>query len=616
MPFGSMVLPDGGVRFRLWAPAAKSVSLCLYAGGDCVSDSLVLMKREDGGCFTLSVPPGSAGAGSRYHFLIDDEIRVPDPASRFQPEDVHGPSEVIDPAAWHWQDVNWHGRTWEEAVIYELHVGAFTAAGTFSAVTEQLDYLRDLGITVIELMPVADFPGQRNWGYDGVLPYAPDSRYGRPDELKALVEAAHRRGLMVLLDVVYNHFGPEGNYLHRYAPQFYDDVRTTPWGESFNFSGRQAHWVRRFFIHNALYWLEEYNLDGLRLDAVHAIADSSRQAFLDELAGSVADYFPGSRKIHLVLENDGNNARYLARNREGKPLAYSAQWNDDFHHCLHVILTGETNGYYRDYVSDPVALLGRCLSEGFAYQGDISPFRHHSPRGEPSGHLPPAAFIVFLQNHDQVGNRPNGERIASLVSYAPLRAATALMLLSPYLPLIFMGQEWGCRKPFPFFCDFDPALHASVREGRLAECTGNGFPGGEVPDPCAEGEFNSAVLDRPPGHETEYLAWHFLHRHLLGLRQRHITGRLKGTPGAKSRCNRIGDRALAAGWHLGDGSILTLLANLGDAACRLNEDLQVSGRLIYTTHPRPRGIEKSGKLPPWSVFWFLQAAGNRGEGRA
>jgi hypothetical protein len=340
---GAECLPGRGVRFRLWAPAHDRIGLLLGKDGRCLP-----MKSISGGWHELDVP--DAGAGSPYLFQLPDGTKVPDPASRFQPEDVHGPSEVIDPSEYRWTDQAWAGRPWHEAVVYELHVGAFTAAGTFIAAIERLDHLVELGVTALEIMPVADFPGGRNWGYDGVLPYAPDSSYGRPEEFKALIEAAHARGLMVLLDVVYNHSGPDGNFLPAYAPQFFTERHKTPWGAAINYDGEDSRPVREFVIQNALYWIHEFNLDGLRFDAVHAIMDDSPEHLLDELARRVR--LAASRPVHLILENEENQSSRLIRNEAGVPLTYTAQWNDDVHHVLHVAATREDKGYYADYLGD------------------------------------------------------------------------------------------------------------------------------------------------------------------------------------------------------------------------------------------------------------------------
>jgi 1,4-alpha-glucan branching enzyme/maltooligosyltrehalose trehalohydrolase len=547
--------------------------------------------------------------GTRYRFRIDKDIRVPDPASRFQPDDVHGDSVVVDPAAWRWQDSGWKGRPLEETVIYELHVGSFTPDGDFSGVRNRLDYLAELGVTAIELMPVADFPGRRNWGYDGVCLFAPDSRYGGPDALKALIEAAHARGLMVFLDVVYNHFGPDGNYLHLYAPQFFTTHHTTPWGAGINYDGNQHHWVREFILHNALYWLEEYHFDGLRLDAVHAIRDDSRPDILVELAERVRAAFGEDRHIHLVLENDRNAARYLERDGARGPKWYAAQWNDDIHHALHVLITGETNGYYQDYVQRPLRHLARCLGEGFAYQGEPSAWRGDKPRGEPSAQLPATAFVAFLQNHDQVGNRAFGERINSLSGTAPLRAALSLLLLLPSPPLLFMGQEWGCRQPFLYFCDLGAELAESVTAGRRREFAR--LPGfrtasarARIPDPMDEHSFSICVLDWTLRSDPAHRSWLRLHRELLALRRRELIPRLRGAPGGGD-CRELGDRTLRARWPLGDGSELLLLANLGDDPFRGAG--MPPGRVLYVTHATRPGPPPDDILPPWSVVWYLHS---------
>src|SRR6516164_3774082 len=411
MPFGAELEADGKVRFRLWAPPHRAVQIELDG------EAVALETLGEGWHELVTV---RAHAGTRYRFVLPGGLRVPDPASRFQPEDVHGPSEVVDPAAYMWSDADWSGRRWEEAVIYEMHIGAFTPEGTFRAAIGKLDYLVTLGITAIEIMPIADFPGRWNWGYDGVLPYAPDSSYGRPEDLKALVEAAHGRGLMVLLDVVYNHFGPEGAYIHAIAPQTFTDRHKTPWGSAINFDGPECGAAREFFIHNALYWIEEFHLDGLRLDAVHAILDDSPKHILEELAERVRAATP-DQHIHLILENEENHAKRLARGASGEPRWYTAQWNDDIHHVLHVAASGETKGYYGDYKGDPEKL-GRALAEGFAFQGELMTYRDHA-RGQPSAKLPPTAFVAFIQNHDQVGNRAFGDRISD---FAPAEAVRAI----------------------------------------------------------------------------------------------------------------------------------------------------------------------------------------------
>ncbi|MBL8541728.1 MAG: malto-oligosyltrehalose trehalohydrolase, partial [Betaproteobacteria bacterium] len=464
MPFGCELLPSGGARFRLWAPGARAVALRLHAAGEQPQEAAAAALGQ--GWFEAE--RGRARAGDRYQFVIDGDLAVPDPAARWNPEDVHGASAIVDPLAFDWQDTAWRGRPWHEVVLYEVHVGTFSPEGTFAGVEQRLDHLVALGVTAIEIMPVADFPGARDWGYDGALLFSPDAAYGTPDDLKRLVQAAHARRLMVFLDVVYNHFGPEGNYLYVYARQFFTERHHTPWGGAIDFEGPASRTVRDFYVHNALYWIEEFHIDGLRLDAVHAIYDASRPDILVEIAAAVRAGPGADRHVHLVLENDDNAARYLCRGGE-RDGCYDAQWNDDIHHALHVLLTGESEGYYADYADDPLAHLGRCLAEGFAYQGERSPYREGQPRGEPSAGLPATAFVSFLQNHDQIGNRAFGERLAALAAPERLAAAVAVVLLAPSPPLLFMGEEWGSTQPFLFFCDFEPTLAPQVTAGRRRE---------------------------------------------------------------------------------------------------------------------------------------------------
>lgn len=595
MPFGTALFADG-TRFRLWAPDCGAVMLHLSGHGD-----HPMPKHEDG--WAELVVPG-IGAGARYGFRVGD-LTVPDPASRHQPDDVHGLSEVIDPNGYAWADSSWRGRPWEDAVVYELHVGAFTPEGTFQAAMAKLDYLVDLGVTAIELMPLAEFPGSRGWGYDGVLIYAPEASYGRPEDLKALVDCAHAKGLMVMLDVVYNHFGPEGNYLHVTARRFFTERHHTPWGQAINYDGADAAPVREFVIHNALYWLEEYHLDGLRLDAVHAIMDDSAKIVLEELAERVRAAFP-DRHLHLVLENDDNAAHLLRRGEDGKPLYYTAQWNDDYHHALHRLLTGEAGGYYRDYAPDPMAHLVRCLTEGFAYQGEESEHRDGAHRGQPSPHLPPMAFVSFLQNHDQIGNRALGERIDKLAQLPLVHAATALLLLGPQPPMLFQGEEWGASTPFLYFCDFGPELAEAVRQGRKREFAHfpqfQGKGAATVPDPVDPATFARSKLDwaeqigAPHAHRLRTV------RELLSIRRRDIAPRLAGMNGASAWCDMLGPRAFKAYWTLGDGSRLTIIANF--SAVPLPGVVPGEGRLLYSTYG---GV---GALPAWGVDWYLDDRGS------
>ena len=596
-PFGANLLGDGRARFALWAPDATSVDLLLRG-------ETVPMSGNEAGLFEVEAP---AAHGDLYRYRIDGDGEVPDPASRYQPEDAHGPSMVVDPESFEWDDEGWAGRPWEETVLYELHVGTFSPEGTYSGAEARLDHLVELGITALQIMPLSDFPGRRNWGYDGVLPYAPDSSYGAPDGLKSLISAAHGRGLQVFLDVVYNHFGPDGNYLHAYAKSFFTERHETPWGAGINYDGDGGRIVRDFFAHNALYWLEEYRFDGLRFDAVHAIQDDSPTHFLEELSGRVRRGPGANRHVHLVLENEGNNASYLGPRNGGRRPLYDAQWDDDYHNSLHVALTGEDASYYADYADAPIERFGRCLAEGFAYQGEASPNKGEA-RGEPSGDLAPTAFVSFLQNHDQVGNRAFGDRISALASPEAVEAAAAIYLVSPHVPMLFMGEEWAASTPFLFFCDFDEDLAPLVTEGRRAEFAK--FPEfsdpgtrDRIPDPGAEGTFRSSALnwgELGDGDHAERLA---LYKGLLALRAREITPRLAGTRGG-GRFRLAGERGLDVDWTLGDGSTLTLLANLapepGDGF-----EKPPSSRLVYATGGEP----DDGSLPPWSVAWYLGEAG-------
>ena len=541
--FGANPAGNGQTEFRLWAPAQETVSVAVEDG------PILPMTRSPDGWFTAIAP---CPDGTRYRYRLADGMLVPDPASRAQADDVHDPSVVVDPRRYAWRNTAWRGRPWRETVLYELHAGIL---GGFRGVARELPRLAALGITAIELMPVNDFPGQRNWGYDGVLPYAPDAAYGTPDDLKALVDAAHDHGLMIFLDVVYNHFGPEGNYLHLYAPQFFRDDRHTPWGSAIDFRRPE---VRAFFTDNVLYWLMEYRFDGLRFDAVHAILD---QDWVDEMAATVRATVEPGRHVHLVLEHH-NDASHL-----GKDI--DAQWNDDGHNVLHVLLTGEDGGYYLDYADQPAWKLARCLSDGFIYQGEHSRYTGEQ-RGMPSGHLPPSAFVLFLQNHDQIGNRAFGERLTALVEPAALEAAIALMMLCPQIPLLFMGEESASRTPFLFFTDHHAELADAVREGRRNEFAK--FPAfadpasrERIPDPNAPETFAASVPHADPvlGPAREAL-----YRRLIALRATAIVPRLDGARALTAEV--IGPKAVVARWRLGDGAILTLASNLDADAVPLD----------------------------------------------
>ena len=606
MPFGASI-EEGGVRFRLWAPACDEVSVILYDDGE---ERRIAMDRKREGWhegFGADI-----GADARYHYQLPGGQRVPDPASRFQPDDVHGASEVVDPGAWEWQDDGWSGRDWAETVLYELHVGTFTAAGNFRGASERLQHLAELGVTAIELMPVADFPGGRNWGYDGVLPFAPDAAYGRPEDLKHLVDEAHGLGLMVFLDVVYNHFGPEGNYLPLYAPQFFTERHTTPWGAAIDMEGADSRAVRDYYIENALYWLTEYHMDGLRFDAVHAIFDYSEPHVLVELSRRVRQALPVERHVHLVLENDDNAAHYLNR-REGAMPDYVAQWNDDLHHALHVSLTNETGGYYSDYADDPRRHLGRSLAEGFAYQGEPSQHRDGRSRGEPSAHLPPTAFVGFLQNHDQVGNRAFGERITELAEPAAVRAATAVLLLSPQPPLLFMGQEWGTTQRFPFFGDFEGDLAEAILEGRRREFTrfpefaANPEARMRIPDLNAPETFESAVLDWSDAESDTSRDWLAFHGALLAIRHAEVVHPLKECNDGSAAFTLGTKGGVAVEWDLGRTKLI-LRTNLSPSPAECLPTVPATARPIFATPDGAAEAAARGELPPWSTVWFALAA--------
>jgi maltooligosyltrehalose trehalohydrolase len=548
--WGAVPAGNGRWRFRLWAPGLDR--LTLRVGG-----REEAMEAEGGGWFSTLA---EAAEGEAYAYLLSDGRAVPDPAARRQAGDVHGPSLLTPPRA----PAPWAGRPWEEAVILELHVGTFTEEGTFRAAIGELDRLAALGITAIELMPLAQFGGDRGWGYDGVLPYCPHGVYGSPDDLAALIGAAHERGLMVLLDVVYNHFGPDGNYLPVYAPAFFDEGRHTPWGAGIDYTRTP---VRRFFIENALCWLGEFGFDGLRLDAIDQIADPSEPELLVELAREVRTRLPG-RQIHLTTE-DNRNVTRLHEREAGRVTLHTAEWNDDLHNAAHVLATGEREDYYAPFADEPLRHLGRALAEGFAFQGEGGRGEGglgEGGRGEPSAHLPPATFVDFLQNHDQTGNRALGERLISLTDADTLEALTAILILSPHIPLLFMGEEYGETRPFLFFAHFGDDLDEAVREGRRREFEGfSAFTGQEVPDPIAEETFRASKLDaaRRDGSEGQAHAGRL--RHLLDLRHRLIAPRLGRTGGHCGTCLEAAEGRLAVDWRLGD-AVLSLRARFGDAA--------------------------------------------------
>ena len=583
-----------GAHFRLWAPAQRRVRLR-------VDGREVTMRREAGGWFEIEA---RAAAGAEYGFVLDDGRIVPDPAARAQAGDVHGPSRLIDPRAYAWTSRDWRGRPWEEAAILEIHVGTFTPEGTFQAAIARLDHVAATGFTAIELMPVAQFAGSRNWGYDGTMLYAPHPVYGAPDDLRALVDAAHARGLMVILDVVYNHFGAEGNHLGDYAPAFFHEERHTPWGVGIAYERPE---VRAFFIENALYWLDEFRFDGLRLDAADHVQDpDSRKEILVDLAETVRASFP-DRAIHLGTEDNRNITRLHERGPDGAVPLYTAEWNDDLHNVAHVIATHEIEGYYVDFADDRWGHYARALAEGFAYQGEPSTFEEGEARGVPSGHLPPVAFIDFLQNHDQIGNRAFGERLDALAPAATVEALTAILLLSPHIPLMFMGEEWGETSPFAFFTDFEGALADAVREGRRREFAHFAVfeePAAReaIPDPNAPGTFETSRIDWSRPATAEGAARLARTRRLLRIRASEIVPLLKGAGGNAGEVLVADAGALLVRWRLSGGTLTlraNLGANLGDGPAALPS---APGRVIHTV-----GVDaEAPEAPPGSVVFAVE----------
>jgi len=551
--WGAEKIADNRWRFRLWAPGLSGVSLVL-------DGTMQGMDKTVDGWFETEA---EASAGTSYVFSLPDEFQVPDPAARAQSNTVHGPSKLVDPQAYEWETA-WKGRPWHETVLYELHTGTFSAGSDFDGIRSHLDHLAEIGITAVELCPVAQFAGNRGWGYDGVLLYAPHPAYGGVDGLKRLVDAAHARGLMVFLDVVYNHFGPDGNYLHRYAPEFFDEKRHTPWGAAIAYDQRP---VRQFVIDNALYWLHEYRLDGLRLDAIDQIIDPSPEPIVAELARMVRNH-GFDRPVHLTTEDERNITWLHERDAERRPVLFDGEWNDDFHHVAHVLATGETEGYYIDYAQDAITDMATALGQGFVAQGRPSPYLNGKPRGQPSAHLPPSAFVNFIQNHDQIGNRAFGERLTMLAEPEAVVVLTALLLLSPPIPLVFMGEEWGETRPFQFFCDFHGELADAVRQGRRREFAHwPQFADPElrrrIPDPNAIETFQRSMLDWQTAQSEAGTKRLEIFRHLTAIRAEEIAPRIAGMPAMNGTAAPIGERGIVAEWVLADHSILSILANLG-----------------------------------------------------
>ena len=551
--WGPVVGPET-ICFQLWAPDLDELTLEIDG-----AEPQAMIAAGDG----WFKAEAHARPGQRYRYRLADGTAVPDPASRRQDGGPHGWSVVVDTAIHDWHEKDWRGRPWTETVIQELHVGTL---GGYDGVRERLDEIVDLGITAIQLMPIGTFPGSRNWGYDGVLPYALDESYGTPEQLKALIDAAHQRRLMVFLDVVYNHFGPDGNYLNSYARGFFDDTAHTPWGGAVAVERTP---VATYFIDNALMWINDYRFDGLRFDAVHAIANN---AFLDRMADAIRKNTPSDRHVHLILENENNDAERLGAGR------YDAQWNDDFHNVMHVLLTDEVDAYYADFADNPTERLARCLSEGFVYQGEPSANHEGKRRGSPSGHLPPVRFVSFLQNHDQVGNRAFGERLINLVDTDRMKVATALLVLCPQIPLIFMGDDVAAENPFLFFTDFRGELADAVRLGRRNEFSK--FPAfadpvqrENIPDPNAVDSFRRSIST--PGQRA--VEWRDFFRTILKLRHEYVIPRLGGS--AAIGAEVIGDKAVSARWRMADGAELSIAVNLGTSPIDFPEQ---SGETLFS----------------------------------
>jgi malto-oligosyltrehalose trehalohydrolase len=574
---------EAGWKFRIWAPSQSRMALR-------VAESGADLRMHEAGEGWFEIVTDAARPGQGYSFVLGDGTAVNDPAARAQMAGVNGPSRLVDPLGYEWQSGDWRGRPWEETVFYELHTGTFSPGGTFDDVRRRLDHLVETGITTVELLPVAHFGGNRGWGYDGVLIYAPHLAYGGPDGLKRLVDEAHRRGLMMFLDVVYNHFGPEGNFLQLYAPDFFHPEHHTPWGAAIAFE-KQA--VRDFFIENALYWLEEYRFDGLRLDAVDQIAHQSEEPVLEEIAEAIRSRIT-DRHIHLTTEDDRNITSLHERDASGRAKLYSGEWNDDVHHAAHVIGTGEREGYYADYADDPAGDLAKALATGFVYQGEPSKFRDGARRGVPSEGLPPAAFVDFLQNHDQIGNRAFNERLTALAEPEMVEALTALLLLSPHIPLVFMGEEWGETRPFGFFTDFHGNLGDAVRKGRRKEFSKwPAFASEEnrqkIADPNAETTFQASKLDWDKlGRQLHRERFEFV-KQLLDVRRREIVPLLSRIGGHAGSFERLGDRSFVVRWRIDDGGILSLAANFGDAPVELASPAEA--RAVFSRNAAADGRE-------------------------
>lgn len=504
---GTKKLGTDFYSFRVWAPLCSKVELKLFLVHE---EKHVVMEKENQGYFRAEVP--EVLPGTRYAFILDEHKERPDPASRFQPEGVHGPSCVVDPENYKWKDHKWKGAALKDLIFYEAHIGTFTPEGTFDAAVKKLPYLKKLGITCFEIMPVAQFPGKRNWGYDGVGLFAVQNSYGGPEAFKRLIDACHRSGIAVCLDVVYNHLGPEGNYLHDYGPYFTNKYHT-PWGDAINFDDRESDHVRSFVIQNAIYWITEYHIDVLRLDAVHGIYDFSAKHILREINDAVESVAQKlGRRVFVIAESDLNDTRIIRDKKQGG-CGLAGQWSDDFHHAIHSYLTGERQGYYEDF--GQLGDIAKAIKDGFVYDGKYSAFRrrHH---GNSVKKFAPEKLVVCIQNHDQVGNRAFGERFSTLLDFNKQKIAAVLLILSPHTPLIFMGQEYAEYKPFQYFIDHEcPDLIRAVRDGRKKEFAAFSFK--NIPDPGSKKTFQSSKLGWNLGGKKKHVL--YLYKDLINLRK-------------------------------------------------------------------------------------------------
>ncbi|MCQ8780612.1 malto-oligosyltrehalose trehalohydrolase [Mangrovibrevibacter kandeliae] len=599
---------ENDVLFRLWAPECQTVELAIEQAN--AERRFVPMDKSEDGWW--SVATNEVRDGDAYGFRVNGDLTVPDPAARAQVDDVHGLSRLVDPRAFTWKTAGWKGRPWHESVFYELHTGTFTPEGTFEAIIEKLDYLKETGITAIELMPVAQFGGRRGWGYDGVLLYCPHEAYGGVEGLKRLVDAAHERGLMVFLDVVYNHFGPDGNYIGAYAPGFFHPEIHTAWGAAIAYDQKA---VRDFMIQNALYWLQEYRIDGLRLDAIDSIEDMTDEPLIRELAAAVRETIK-DRHVHLTSEDARNITWHIERKPDGEPALVSGEWNDDFHHTAHVVATKESESYYQDYARSAVKQMARSLATGFVFQGQHSRHRDEDV-GFPSGHLPPVAFVNFIQNHDQIGNRAFGDRLTDLASKRMVEMLQAILFLSPQIPLMFMGEEYGETNPFCFFTDFHGELGEIVREGRRSEfkkfaAFRNPDNRKLIPDPNSESTFLQCKIDWSTHGRATYRRHLAFVSQLLRLRRERIMPLLKDAPGDCGKCDVSDDTdAFAVSWTLGGGHVLHLFANLDDEPWKLPADVTpdeaMGGDVLFEHEAGAAEALKTGVLPgPSVVFRFAK----------